>query len=232
MKGIKITVMMLLISQAIVAQTKTAAEIADEKVKKIESVVQLSVDQKAAISDIALSSATQMLEHKNAGTLDKDARHKLRVAEHKQINSLLTVDQQKAIKASRKHTAEEHAGKKEQQKVSAAENKARKNELSLKRASFETKLTDAEKATIEKARNMMPAKVKGKEAKDALTDEQKAEAKAQRKEAYTLLQPIVAKHKAELDAIQAEIPAKPSKKEGKKDSKKGNKFAAKFLLMK
>ncbi|MFT4875439.1 MAG: ribosomal protein S8 [Bacteroidia bacterium] len=173
MRGIKVTVMMLLVSQAIVAQIKTAEEIVTKKVGKIESALELRENQKAAISNIALSSSTQMLEYKNAGTLDKEARHKLRVEEHKQIHAVLTPEQRIALKESRTHTKEEHIARNRLQQVHQAEVKERKNLLIGKRAAFEDSLTDAEKETIEQARSLMQDGVKGKEAKVALTEEEK-----------------------------------------------------------
>lgn len=88
MRGIKITVMILLVSQAIAAQIKTAEKIATKKMEKLESALELSADQKVAISIIALSASTQILEHKNVGTLDQETRHTLRVEEHTQIRAV------------------------------------------------------------------------------------------------------------------------------------------------
>lgn len=49
----------------------------------------------------------------------------------------------------------------------------RKNLLVEKRVAFDASLTDAETITIEQSRNLMQYSVKGKEAKSALTEEQK-----------------------------------------------------------
>lgn len=231
MKGIKITVMMLLICQAVIAQNKTAEEVTEHRMERLDGQLDLTADQESKISKIVFASATEMLALKSTGTFDREQMRDLKKNERQLIKAELTPEQKEILKEQREGEKLERQKNRDLRMVKRTERQATKAALLAKRTAFEASLTTEEKAIIEQARALKPEKIKGKDAKAALTDEQKAERKAVNKEIGKMLKPIVVAHKAELEAIQTEFP--PKAKLHKASNKgKGNHFKMKFLLMK
>jgi hypothetical protein len=226
MNGIKITVMMLLISQAMIAQTKSSIQKAKKKVERLEEVITLTYEQKSSITNIMHASELQDTEIRSKEVVDKNAIHDLKKEERAQIKEVLTPEQQATLKVANYAKKEEYKLKKENR----TQRKAAKNALLEQRTAFNAKLTPSEQAIIEKARALQAARAQGKKARAAMTGEQKAQNNAARKETHKLLKPIVKSHKAELDAIKASTPSPASKSGEQKKSK--NTFYYTFLLMK
>ena len=83
---------------------------------------------------------------------------------------------------------------------------------------------------IAQARALQPERIKGKEAREALTVEQKEARKKQQKEIRGLLKPIVQAHKTEVEKVKASLPENAESSNPKKKKDK-NAFACWFLLM-
>lgn len=71
---------------------------------------------------------------------------------------------------------------------------------------------------------ILPTQLKGKEAHEALSEEQKAVRKEHRKKIHALLKPIVKEHKKELEEIRANLPERSGKKPK-------HMFSYRFLLL-
>lgn len=233
MKGIKMTVLMLIFCQAVVAQTKTAEQITAKQVEKLNSKVVLSEGQKQQVTEIILASTKQMQGLKEADELTPEMRKEIKKAEREQVKELLTDEQKEALREAHKDKAEHKADKamhKADRLKHRAEREVTKNALQSKRKDFDVVLTTDEKAVIAQAKTLVPAKVKGKDAREALSEAEKAQRKTQMKEVRKMLKPIVNAHKTELDEIATTLP--PKKDDATKNKKKNKKgFAYKFLLM-
>lgn len=237
MKGIKITAMLLIFCQAVVvAQIKTAEEITATHIQKLDSKVTLTEEQKEKVTKVLLTSTQQIIELKESEMLTPEMRKNLKKAEREQVKEILTDEQKAVLKEAHKDKVEHKADRamhKAERVQQNTERKAAKSALQSKRADFDVVLTADEKATIAKARTMVPAKIKGKEAREALTDEEKNTRKAQMKEVHQMLKPIVKSHEAELKEVQKSIPEKAgqTQKDGKSNKKHKKGFATRFLLM-
>jgi hypothetical protein len=234
MKGIKITVMMLIFCQAVVAQSKTAEEITTKHVERLDSKVQLTAEQKSNVASIVLSSTQKIQALKEDGSSSPEERKAIKQAERKKIKELLTAEQNAKLKEARSQDDKLANKKTKAVKQEHREaKKAAKSELLVKRLAFENNLSASEKEAINKARELQPTKIKGKEAKSALSPDEKSARKAQMKEVQKLLKPVISAHQNELDEIKSTLPTKPESAKVKADKKgtQKSKFATKFLLM-
>jgi hypothetical protein len=230
MKGIKITVMMLLASQALVAQTKTPSEHAAKRVERMEEVITLTAEQKTSITAIVEATAAKASLLNTSEEQGKTALLALRKEEKAQINALLTDEQKATLKETKESRTQEFKEQKALKMEKNAERKQLKNALHEKRIAFDSQLSAEEKAIVEKARSLQPVKIKEQSARAELTESQKNERKKAHKEVVTLLKPVVKKHQAELDAIEAELPNSLNNKSKEKKQGKNN-FAYRFILM-
>ncbi|MDA8886458.1 hypothetical protein N9I68_02660 [Bacteroidia bacterium] len=233
MKGIKIIVMMLLISQAIIAQTKSAKEVTANRIERLQIQVELSADQTAKIESIVMESSTKILALKETGNFDREQIKELKKSERQLIKAELTEEQQATLKDAQKFQKVERKVQKAEHVAKRTKRKAAKTALVQKRAEFDARLTDEEKRTIERSRDLLPERIKGTDAREALSVEEKDERKATRKEISKMLKPIVKKHKTELDTIKAEMPEPTHhKKTSENKAIKANGFYQRFLLIK
>ncbi|MGB0851579.1 MAG: hypothetical protein ACPGTP_10035 [Bacteroidia bacterium] len=226
MKGIKITAMLLIICQTVMAQQKTAEEVTKNRMDRLESMIELSEDQKSSIETIVLESSQKIIELKQAGSVDKEEIVALKKEERSAIKTVLSESQLTTLKEAKKVMK---ADRKEA-KAERVKRKEARSALVLKRQEFEGKLTLEEKDAIDKARALVPARTKG----EKLTEEQKAERKWTRKEVHKLLKPVMDNHKADLEKIHSEMPLPAPKKQNqvKDEKKKSKRFMHRFLLMK
>ncbi|PCJ63175.1 MAG: hypothetical protein COA58_16425 [Bacteroidetes bacterium] len=231
MKGIKITVMMLIICQAVIAQTKTAKEVTTKRMERLDSKVDLTDDQESKISEIIFASATEMIALKKSGSFEREEMKELKKKERNLIKSQLTSKQLTTLKEANETRHLEHQKRKNDRMIQRNTRTETRDLILAKRHRFENLLSIDEKAIIEKARTLKPERIKGKKTKGALTPEQKTERKEAHIQIRKLLKPVVKNHKKELDIIQSEMPAKEPKSSNEK-KKKNNGFYTKFLLMK
>ena len=89
MRAIKITLMMLLFCQAVLAQKISVEEITERKIMRLNEKVTLTDAQKAEINTIILESTSQIKELRKAETVDQNAIKQLRMDEKAKIKELL-----------------------------------------------------------------------------------------------------------------------------------------------
>lgn len=226
MKGIKITLVLLIICQAVIAQQKTAEEITSKRLEKIKSALELTTEQRANIEAILATSSNKLIALRESAEFNREEAMLVKKEERKLIKEELTIEQRTALK-------EANVGKKAERKEAKAQRAETKEALGLKRASFDATLSGDEKMVIEQARSLVLKKL-SKDARTNLSEEEKANRKATKKEIASLLKPVIENHKTELDAIRAEMPEKPKKMSHSSDKKVkvNQRFYRKFLLMK
>ncbi len=233
MKGIKITLLMLIACQAAIAQSKTAEEIAAKHVERLNNIVQLTAEQQVQVKTIVLASTKEIKILKENGQSTPEDRKAIKEAERQKVKELLS-DEQKAKLGENhlQHHLEGHDTSKVHKRADHQKSEANKNYLYEKRAAFEKKLSAPEKEAIDKARMILPTQLKGKEAHEALSEEQKAVRKEHRKKIHALLKPIVKEHKKELEEIRANLPERPKSITHKHSGKKPkHMFSYRFLLL-
>ncbi len=223
MKKTKITLMLLIICQAVIAQTKTAEEVTEKRLERIEQTIDFSVEQRTNIEAIVLKSSSEILAMKASGEYAREDIVAIKKQERTLVKAQLTPEQLLALKAAKESNKAKH----NQVKAERAKFQAAKQDLKAMRSAFDAKLSTEEKEVIEKARLLLPKRVKKTE-KAELTPEEKEERKAIRMEIKNLLAPVIATHQAELDQIKSTTPTK----RGKNESTPNNGFYHKFLLMK
>lgn len=214
MKGTTMMMLVLLASQFVLAQSKTATEITEKKMERLSKKLNLSQSQEQSISAIVLESTNQILAIREQEPNDTAGIKAVKKSSRKLIMKELTPEQKGLLKEQNKIRKKEKTGKKE-----------RKQEMLDKRASFESVLSAEEKAIVASAKALRPAKM-SKEQRGAMSAEAKEERKAAMKEIRTLLSPVVKNHEAELQQILQDVPSKEGKQEKKKKGK-----AIQFLLM-
>lgn len=230
MKGIKITAMLLIICQTVIAQQKTAEEVTKNRMDRLESVIELSEDQKSSIETVVFESSQKIIELKKSGSADKEEIAAIKKAERAEVKKLLSESQIATLKEARKGMKAER----KEAKADRAKRKEAKDALLVLRQDFDRVLSSEEKEAVEKARALMPEKL-NKEDRANLSEEEKAQRKTTKKEIANLLKPLIENHKSELDAIKADMPARPEKANKLPKEKKKNgeqRFYHRFLLMK
>jgi len=230
MKGIKITAMLLIICQAVIAQTKSVDKITTRKMEKLESTITMTDTQKASIESVVRQSAYKVVALRDSTAQDKKEIGKIRKEERAQIRELLTEEQRDQLKDAKQVQRKNREGQLKNNK----ERGTHREVLRAKRLEFDKILSEEEKSKIEEARALLPERSHKKEHVE-LTEAQKEERKTIRKTIAILLQPIIENHKTELDAIKAELPAKPARADKPATDRKGNRaeyFYHRFLLMK
>lgn len=237
MRAIKITLVMLLFCQAVLAQKFSVEEIAERKVMKLDEKVTLTETQKVEINTILLESTSQIKELRKAETVNQEAVKQLKMEEKAKIKEILTEEQQTLLKDAKK--ADRVKNKTQRENIKAYNKEHVKPLVSEKRKAFELLLNQEEKDNIISARNIKAAHKK--QDRKSLTEEEKAAIKANREEIAKLLDPIIETHKQQLEVIKTELaPVHEAAKENagshepggkKKHPKKENKrFEYRFLL--
>ena len=184
MKGIKITVMVLVFCQAAIAQNKTAEEITARHVDRLDTKVELTAEQKSSIETVVLKSTKEIQALREKDGYTPEERKAIKKAERSKINEILTASQKQKLKDAR-GTAEDRKQLRTQKQEKRQKRAALKSELQEKRAIFNNVLTDSEKQIIEKARSIQPAKLKGKAARASLSDQEKEARKSQMRHVFT-----------------------------------------------
>ncbi len=151
MKGIKITLVLLIICQAVIAQQKTAEEITSKRLEKIESAIELTTEQRANIEAILATSSNKLIALRESAEFNREEAMLVKKEERKLIKEELTIEQRTALK-------EANAGKKVERKEAKAQRTETKEALGLKRASFDATLSGDEKMVIEQASSTKKAK--------------------------------------------------------------------------
>ena len=244
MRAIKITLVLLLFCQAVLAQKISAEEMAEKKVLKLDEKVTLTETQKAEINTIVLESTTKIKELRSEESADQEAIKKIKMDERAKIKEVLTEEQQTLLKNAKK--SERVENKAQREKMKAYNKEHVKPVVAEKRKGFELLLTDDEKASIAAAHSLK-LEMRKVDKKD-LSEEEKSALKAKRTEINNLLDPIITKHQDELTKIKLELePVYEAAKQnagkekpegrhhkGKKHDKKPNdkRFEHRFLLSK
>ena len=232
MKGIKITLLMLIVCQTAIAQSKTTEEVAAKHVERLNNIVQLTAEQQVQVKTIVLAFTKEIKHLKENGQSTPEERRAIKEAERQKIKELLSDEQKAKLRENHlHHNLEGHDTSKVHKRADHQKSEANKNYLYEKRAAFEKKLSAPEKEAIDKARMILPTQLKGKEAHEALSEEQKAVRKEHRK-IHALLKPIVKEHKKELEEIRANLPERPKSVTHKRSGKKPkHMFSYRFLLL-
>jgi colicin import membrane protein len=214
MKTLKVTIVLMLFCQAVLAQEFSPEQIATKRVGELDQKVSLSETQKTEVTAIFKASATQMQALKKSEVVDKDAIHSLRKDEREKVKALLTADQQKALKEANQARKDDHKASRD--KIREYHKTNVKPVILGKRKAFNAKLSAQEKAVITQARALKPKHEKGN-GKKQISEAEKEQHKVARNEIKLLLKPIVDTHKVELEAIAAELkPTLDAEKEFKK----------------
>ncbi len=202
MKTLKVTIVLMLFCQAVLAQKFSPEQIAAKKVVELDEKVSLSETQKTEVTAIFKASATQMQALKKRELVDKDAMHSLRKDEREKVKAILTAEQQKALKEANQARRDDHNASRD--KIREYHKTNVKPVILEKRKAFDAKLSAQEKAVITQARALKPKHEKGNGMKQ-FSEAEKEQNKAAKNEIKLLLKPIIDTHKAELDAITAEL---------------------------
>ena len=202
MKKLKVTIVLLLIFQAVLAQKITPEQVAARKVAELDNKVNLSESQKTEVAAIFKETATQMQTLKKAETDNNDAIKALRKETKESVRALLTNEQQQILKEE--HKEERGQNKAARDKIKEYHNKNVRPVIFEKRKSFDSKLTDEEKEVINQARALKPDFEKGHKVRER-SSEEKHNNNATREEIKMLLTPIVNAHRSELEIIAEEL---------------------------
>lgn len=109
MKGIKITLVLLIICQAVIAQQKTAEEITSKRLEKIKSALELTTEQRANIEAILATSSNKLIALRESAEFNREEAMLVKKEERKLIKEELTIEQCTALK-------EANVGKKAERK--------------------------------------------------------------------------------------------------------------------
>ena len=253
MKAIKVTIVLLLFCQAVLAQKISQEQRIEKKLTSLDEKVTLTATQKEEVQAIFTNTATQIQSLRKAGDENKDAMLELRREEREKVKAVLTPEQVTKLKELKKAEREQH--KVSRDNIREYHKTNVKPVLEAKRKAFDAALSASEKEIITQAKAKMPEHKKGE---DHLKLEKgnKQDYKTARQEMKVLLQPVVDAHKAELEQIFNEVkPILDAEKEfikenrpehepkkgiqiehrkGKFDGQKGDsneRFMYRFLLM-
>lgn len=78
MKGIKITLLMLIVCQTAIAQSKTAEEVAAKHVERLNNIVQLTAEQQVQVKTIVLASTKEIKHLKENGQSTPEERRAIK----------------------------------------------------------------------------------------------------------------------------------------------------------
>ncbi len=201
MKVIKLTLVLMLFCQAVIAQKVSPEERAKKHVELLDQKVQLSEDQKTDVYQIMLKSAEEIKALKLSGEKNKEAFKAIKKDQRTAIHEVLDEDQIIALKEVHKQMKTER--KEAHQQIKQYHKEHVKPQVQAKRVEFDKLLTEDEKQIIEEARALKPKHKKGE--RKTLTEQEREELKAKRQEINQMLDPIISAHQTELDAIMVDL---------------------------
>ncbi len=192
----------LVLAQGPRGHKRGGGDMMKKHIERLDSIVDLTDDQKAKIEALNASMKTKMQETRESK--DREAMKAIRDQHKKDIEAILTDDQVALLKASKDDRKENMKSMRSELKTYKKENI--KPAMKLKRAEFDNELTDDEKATIASLRAEMKelkksAKAEGVKHKK-MDPEKRKEHKAKLDEK---LGPIVAAHKTELEKVESDL---------------------------
>jgi hypothetical protein len=212
MKKMKVMVLVLLAFGMQAMAQNTTEERAKKMTERLSAEVDLTEEQKVVITQLNADFVLQMKELKKSEKVEPGTYRTMRKSHKEQIAAQLSEGQKQILKEKKK--AHRDIRKKMEKEIRAYRKANILPVLIEKRASFEEKLSEDEKKTIEALRVKIGDKRKTWK---AMTPEQKREhrkvlegdfkekRKEERKEMKAQLKPILETHEAELKSIEQQI---------------------------